>query len=742
MAEENETPPMTRSRIRVYRDCLLPTFVSAALALFVPTAWSLVFAPAPYAGVQDESVSASAQERYQPFLLDVLASMAKVALSELVLLTVALLGLSLLWATSAPRPVEPRRRVWARHLAAASLVTATWFGWVADRHPGLFLSTLSGSALAYPLLAVARYLAPALALASIAGYVFGIARGPRRLQIGIGVLVALVIAGVFWRNRLARAHVHEPYRASVPSKEAKEAKAKPPSAGAAVVDRAAPRKKAAKPSILWIGVDSLRPDKIDETHTPNLARLVAESVYFPNTLVTVPRTGPSWVATLTSMSPLTNGVETMFPDARAGRLSQIGMPAHLAARGFRTAVFSDYAGEFFGRVDLGFQLRSVPEVELREISGQILLAKAPLVLAQVGVIYSSGPFERSLLGDPIVTLVRGLTSFTHPPVLAGDLAAWLQEDNTAPYFGLVFYSQPHFPYASNGPWYRKYHVSGSSSSLAFGRDVANETPITSSEDIRQVDALYRGALAESDAAIGKLLARLEATGQLADTIIVMTADHGEGLYECPTCVGHGDNLRGMFTLRTPLAIRLPRERYPNGGGRVVETHVSQLDIYPTLLSLVGERPVAIHEGIALLDARGGSVETPRDRVLFAETGEWLWPTAAVPEDRLEYPPITGMAKLEQGRIVIDRKYYPVIRSAKQRAAVRWPYKLTYEPRKSAVVYRLYKLDDDPFEERDVAAEQPQIAEELKRQLRLDVLRHPDVMSVRDYFVSRPLPEEE
>src|SRR5262249_35729843 len=155
--------------------------------------------------------------------------------------------------------------------------------------------------------------------------------------------------------------------------------------------------------------------------------------------------------------------------------------------------------------------------------------------------------------------------------------------------------------------------------------------------------------------------------------------------------------------------------------------------YPTLLSLVGEPRVTIHEGMPLLDQAGALLPLPHDRVLFSETGEWLWATAAVPKDRLDYPPITGMAGLEHGRIVIDRKYYPVIRSAKHRVAVRWPYKLVYEPHKDAIAYHLYKDDEDPLEQHDLAEQKPDIAADLKEQLRLDMVRHPDLMSVRGYL---------
>jgi hypothetical protein len=60
------------------------------------------------------------------------------------------------------------------------------------------------------------------------------------------------------------------------------------------------------------------------------------------------------------MAPLSNGIETMFPDARHSQVQNFSLPAHLSSLGYRTAVFSEYAGEFFSRANFGFQVTAVP----------------------------------------------------------------------------------------------------------------------------------------------------------------------------------------------------------------------------------------------------------------------------------------------------------------------------------------------------------------------------------------------
>jgi arylsulfatase A-like enzyme len=507
----------------------------------------------------------------------------------------------------------------------------------------------------------------------------------------------------------------------------------------APVIRAAGASKS-RPNILLIGVDSLRPDKIDDQATPALARLCRESIYFPNTLVTLPRTAPSWAALLTSLPPLANGVETMFPSADRARLAELAMPAHLASLGYATHVASEYAGEFFDRVSLGFERRSVPRVELEQILGQALLGRQPAAIALSGQLYTAPRPLARLLPAPIPELLRGFASFSHPSVLGDELIGALGDDR--PWFALLFYSQPHFPYTSSSPFYERYAVAGADAALRYGKDVTHGD-VRTEADRAQIEALYRGALAETDAAVGDVLRRLESSGELDDTVIVLTADHGEGLYECPSCVGHGDNLTGMTTLRVPLAFHLPRRRFPSTTPGSVPAYVSQLDVYPTILRLLGVPSVSIHEGTALFSSDGALATLPEGRTFFAETGEWLWPTAAVPAERLEYPPITALANVVGGRIVIEERFLPVIRAAKHRAALLPPWKLVYKPGPKAVGWSLYDFEQDPWEARDLAAERPEVFAELQSALVRSVLRFSHMVSVGGYFLTRPpAPPEE
>lgn len=117
------------------------------------------------------------------------------------------------------------------------------------------------------------------------------------------------------------------------------------------------------------------------------------------------------------------------------------------------------------------------------------------------------------------------------------------------------------------------------------------------------DAAYSGQIADIDDALARLLASPKLN--IDNTIVVIAADHGEGLGE------HGERTHGLFlyesTVHVPLIIRLPKAR---AAGRTDSDLAALIDIRPTLLDLLGIQPSGPSDGIALTTAR----RTARDFV--------------------------------------------------------------------------------------------------------------------------------
>ncbi len=106
-------------------------------------------------------------------------------------------------------------------------------------------------------------------------------------------------------------------------------------------------------------------------------------------------------------------------------------------------------------------------------------------------------------------------------------------------------------------------------------------------------ATYCGMVSEVDAAIGRILARLEEWDLLERTLVIVTGDHGEML---------GDHRllgkEGYFAeaVHVPLIIRLPGAR---GGRRVVE-FTEAVDVMPTILEWLGAALPPRRDGCSLL----------------------------------------------------------------------------------------------------------------------------------------------
>lgn len=125
---------------------------------------------------------------------------------------------------------------------------------------------------------------------------------------------------------------------------------------------------------------------------------------------------------------------------------------------------------------------------------------------------------------------------------------------------------------------------------------------------------YDGEVAWTDDLVGRLDETLTRLGLREETLLVVTADHGEGLGD------HGETLHGYFvyesTLSVPLLVRGPG--IP--GGTTLDVTARTVDLFPTVLDLLGVKaPEGLHlSGRSLAEAlRGGAV--PPEQAAYAES---------------------------------------------------------------------------------------------------------------------------
>ncbi len=148
------------------------------------------------------------------------------------------------------------------------------------------------------------------------------------------------------------------------------------------------------------------------------------------------------------------------------------------------------------------------------------------------------------------------------------------------------------------------------------------------KDARQLQALYDGQLTFVDEWIGNVLADLRDAGLYDESLIVFTADHGEGFLE-HGFISHSTTPFEEL-VHVPLIVKLPHAR--NAGARVAAP-VGSIDLLPTLLALVGGEGFDPRDGRSLVDLlQGPSADATSPRMLASEyqgsvavrEGRWKW----------------------------------------------------------------------------------------------------------------------
>ena len=182
--------------------------------------------------------------------------------------------------------------------------------------------------------------------------------------------------------------------------------------------------------------------------------------------------------------------------------------------------------------------------------------------------------------------------------------AWIEEaaDGDQPFLLLVHYFDPHAVYAPPQPFRGKFAAppDQTDESWVFGtRDELmamrnGTTPVPPLQVLLRAEKLYDAEVAYMDAQIGRLLDGLVELGLGDDTVVALTADHGEefgdhGGYE------HGHTVYEEL-LHVPLILRYPRALKPG----VVRTPVGHVDLAPTLCELADVAPPLQFVGQSLL----------------------------------------------------------------------------------------------------------------------------------------------
>ena len=321
--------------------------------------------------------------------------------------------------------------------------------------------------------------------------------------------------------------------------------------------------------ILWV-MDALRADKIPiftpgaRAQTPNLDELAKTSTVFRQYYVQGNESQVSHSSMWTSLYPAVHGVR----DAGVGGTWRLSakldvIAARLSEAGLYTAAVT---GNGFVNEDSGYA-RGFREYRnmMRETG------------AANGIIYGQQIVDAALKRldahrvDPTYLFLG--TIDTHGPWIARK--PWIDIYSPAPY---------------HGP-FQEY---GTSKELGISSQSMGCAIIPPPVDIERLRAIYDSAVSYHDQQVGRMVAQLKSWGIWDQTMLIITADHGEELFEDNRC-GHGGSLRDSLT-RVPLLIHDPA-RFP--AGTIVDEGAESVDLMPSMLSALGAPPVPAAQGDAL-----------------------------------------------------------------------------------------------------------------------------------------------
>lgn len=411
------------------------------------------------------------------------------------------------------------------------------------------------------------------------------------------------------------------------------------------------------PNILLITIDTLRADHLSSygyarDTSPNLDALAARGVRFDQAWVQWPKTTPSIASLMTATYPKDNGIVRAVGQHLPGEFRLLA--EELQSRGYRTgAVVANGAIGSEFRFDQGFD--SFLETWKHE------------------PVPEDGSDQNR--AEVVTRLGRSI------------LEQWPADEK---YFLWLHYLDPHWPYWPPQDQTRFFELDPDAATLERLRPHPNGTEEEKRQLRRDRDwysALYDAEIRYMDAQIGRMVAWMEERGLLDNTLIVVTADHGESLGEHDYYYDHG-KLGFETTLRVPLIVVWP-DRIPV---KVESLPVNLIDLGPTLLDVVG------------MELEGGRYMQGRSfrRRLLA------------PEPASASEPVYAYA--EAGYATRGR-WQKIVRDQR--------YKLIYAP--FAPVQRfiggrkqpfgLYDLVEDPGEEVNLLESEPEVYQRLHDQLR-------------------------
>lgn len=339
-----------------------------------------------------------------------------------------------------------------------------------------------------------------------------------------------------------------------------------------------PQAPSGAPNFIVLVIECFRTDVFSSEKTPFLWKLAQENVYFSNYYVTAPTTRPSVTSLFTSLHPLQHGCYNLAPNEtvsdhmttiRASQSAQ-GVGKLLHDQGYRTLMVTSNqltTDPIFGFEEIYTRFESEDPHQFRfpyvELFGGFHFLKQNLRVTRI--------FKKMVFFSP-----EHSQSYFIAPRLNKTVIREMNRQDSRPFFLYVHYMEPHAPYYEH-PF----------------QPVQINLYLPSQRD--KLFQVYESEVQEIDRWIEKLYKQLQATGQLNNTYLFITSDHGEEFYDH----GHWGHGKGLYpeVLHVPTILVMPPDKKQR---MTIDSVAQNVDIAPTITQLADIEPSKSWEGHSLI----------------------------------------------------------------------------------------------------------------------------------------------
>lgn len=389
------------------------------------------------------------------------------------------------------------------------------------------------------------------------------------------------------------------------------------------------------PNVILISIDATRADHLScygykRKTSPTIDKLANEGVLFSNMFVQRGLTWPSLTSIMTSLYPVNHGVRD---NGQMLSPSIISLAEILKNNGYICSAFLANAG---GGVWRGFDYKISTHLDDVKITQEAI--------------------------------------------------KWLKNNSKKRIFLWIHYFQPHKPYQPPKPYNNIFDpdYAGEMNGSHKQMDEITLNKIKLNEaDLNHILSLYDGSILFVDEQIKQLLTAIKSLGIEKNSLIIVTADHGEDLYQHNFYFYHVASIYDS-SLHVPFIIRLPNKVPKNM--RIAEV-VESIDIAPTTLELVNIPAPRCFEGVSLTPFIFSKNKTNNFSYAYSE---WKDKILSIRTDRYRY--------------IFNPGFHP--------KCIEGATEDTYPIEKE----ELYDIIKDPKESNNIISTNPDIAYELMKKL--------------------------